>query len=122
MAAGGERPGGNAVPLGGALVKQRLVLQRQIVTSSTVVAGAGSGLAGSSPVGPVQSVGDGVLDGRCDAVEQFANFVDGQWYQSGFGLVIDAVFFRVFRVMRRKAAAAMDRVMCRYHASYRRTW
>jgi hypothetical protein len=37
-------------------------------------------------------VGDGVLDRRGDAVEQFADFVDGQWYQSGVGLVIDALF------------------------------
>jgi hypothetical protein len=43
----------------------------------------------------VQGVGDGVLDRRSDAVEQFAAFVDGKWYQSGVGLVIDALFWGV---------------------------
>jgi hypothetical protein len=36
-------------------------------------------------------VGDGVPDGHGDAVEQFADFVDGQWYQFRFGLVIGAL-------------------------------
>jgi hypothetical protein len=32
------------------------------------------------------------LPGISDAVEQSADFVNGQWYQSGFGLVIDTLF------------------------------
>jgi len=46
-------------------------------------------------------------------------FVDGQWYQFGFKFVINTPLFVVSRVMMRKAAAAMDTVMCRYHACYR---
>ena len=59
---------------------------------------------------------DGALEGCGDAVEQFADFVDGQGYQVGFGVVAGALFFVVFRVMTRNAAAAMDNVMCRYQA------
>lgn len=54
---------------------------------------------------------DGVLDGRGDAVEQFADFVDGQWYQFGLRLDTGAPFCVAVRVMMRKAAAAMDSVM-----------
>src|SRR5690606_35669583 len=50
-------------------LRQALILQRQVVMSALVVAGAGSGLASSSPVGPVQDVADGVSEGAGDAVE-----------------------------------------------------
>ena len=64
----------------------------------------------------MQGVGDGVLKGGGDAVEQFTDFIDGQGYQSGRELVTGAPFFVAPRVTMRKAAAAMDRVMCRYLA------
>ncbi|MFZ2175459.1 MAG: hypothetical protein WAW17_15785, partial [Rhodococcus sp. (in: high G+C Gram-positive bacteria)] len=42
--------------------KSILVLQRQFVMSTFVVAGAGPGLAGAAPVRPVPDMGKGVLD------------------------------------------------------------
>lgn len=47
-----------------------LVLQRQFVMSSFVVADAGSGLAEATPVRPVPQVSEGVANGTGDTIEQ----------------------------------------------------
>ena len=57
-----------------------LVLQRQFVMSTFIVAGAGPGLAGAAPVRPVPDVDEGVLDWAGDAVEQSPYLVDCQRY------------------------------------------
>ena len=49
-----------------------------------------------------------MLDGCGDAVEQFADFVDGKWYQWGW-TPRWCPFCVAARVMIRKAAAATDR-------------
>jgi hypothetical protein len=64
----------------------------------------------------VQYVIGEVVDGCGDAVEQSACLVDRQVDQAGLATVAGAPFFAASRVMTRNAAAAMERVMCRYQA------
>jgi len=82
---------------------------------SFVVAGAGSGLADATPVRPVPQVGEGVANGTGDTIEQSSNLVDCQGNQfTGTGF--RSPFWASRRKIVRKAAAAIDRVMCRYQA------
>ena len=89
------------------------------------VSDAGSGLASSSPYGPGEYVLDVVADGIGDAVEEASGLVHGEGYQVLLREGIESLlipFFASTRRTARKASAAMDRVMCRYHAVYPRTW
>ena len=99
-----------------------LVLQPQFGmfgALSLVVALAGAGLVVASPGGPVVGVGVGVSWVGQDGPES-SDFVAGQWDQSGYG---PPFCFRSLRaVMVRNAAASMDRVICRYQATYFRIW
>jgi hypothetical protein len=52
-----------------------------MVVSSSVVAGAGAVLAGSSPGGPVQDVGHAVAEGLGESVEQASDFAQCQGNQ-----------------------------------------
>ena len=65
---------------------------------------------------------DGVLEGCGDAVEEFADFVDGQGYQFGFGLVISCPFFRGIPGDNQKSGGGHGQCDCRYQAWYRRAW
>jgi len=58
-----------------------LLLQRQFVMSTCVMADLGSGLADSAPVRPVPHVEEGVSHGTGDTIEQSSNLVDGQGNQ-----------------------------------------
>lgn len=94
---------------------------------SLVVALPGSGLVLSAPVGPVIGMDFGVCRvGQCGP--DSPDFVAGQrdqLFKSGSGAPFEATWSRVrsvWAVTARNAAASMDRVMCRYQASYLRTW
>jgi hypothetical protein len=57
-----------------------------------------------------------MTDGVGDAVEQAPDLVDRQRNQLGFGPVGGPPFFSSWWIRTKNAAAAMDKVMCRYQA------
>jgi hypothetical protein len=104
-------------------MRHALIRQRQaVIATSSVMANACAGLDRSSPYRPVQDMFHWVKYRRRDAVEESAYLVESQADEVWTALMPVPLFCSRFRMIRRNAAAAMDRVMWRYQAWYRRTW